>query len=169
MEAQASSEIDNIVTTNDELFKAANGALSTLTPQVKEALRYGEASLTPAKATPFACGASTASPETSETSTASSRTSSARASPCASRKKTSRTPLTRTPPPWTGSCSKCSESSPSSSDPSSTSAGARASQPPRQSASAHTDPQALTPEQAAEVVARHARGVPVARIVALRT
>lgn len=43
MEAQASSEIENIVTTNDELFKAANGALSTLTPQVKEALRYREA------------------------------------------------------------------------------------------------------------------------------
>nr|WP_108870552.1 Fic/DOC family N-terminal domain-containing protein [Tessaracoccus timonensis] len=43
MEAQASSEIENIVTTNDELFKAANGALSSPTPQVKEALRYREA------------------------------------------------------------------------------------------------------------------------------
>lgn len=43
MEAQASSEIENVVTTNDELFKAANGALPTLTPQVKEALRYREA------------------------------------------------------------------------------------------------------------------------------
>lgn len=43
MEAQASSEIENIVTTNDELFKAANGALPDVTPQVKEALRYREA------------------------------------------------------------------------------------------------------------------------------
>ena len=43
MEAQASSEIENIVTTNDELFKAANGTLPNLTPQVKEALRYREA------------------------------------------------------------------------------------------------------------------------------
>ncbi|WCC80449.1 Fic family protein [Cutibacterium equinum] len=43
MEAQASSEIENIVTTNDELFKAANGALQDMTPQVKEALRYREA------------------------------------------------------------------------------------------------------------------------------
>ncbi|WP_130864901.1 Fic family protein [Acidipropionibacterium timonense] len=43
MEAQASSEIENIVTTNDELFKAANSALSEATPQVKEALRYREA------------------------------------------------------------------------------------------------------------------------------
>lgn len=43
MEAQASSEIENIVTTNDELFKAANGALQAMTPQVKEALRYREA------------------------------------------------------------------------------------------------------------------------------
>ncbi len=43
MEAQASSEIENIVTTNDELFKAANGTLVSLTPQVKEALRYREA------------------------------------------------------------------------------------------------------------------------------
>lgn len=43
MEAQASSEIENIVTTNDELFKAASGALPAPTPQVKEALRYREA------------------------------------------------------------------------------------------------------------------------------
>ncbi|MDC4233472.1 Fic family protein [Actinomyces sp. B33] len=43
LEAQASSEIENIVTTNDELFKAAHGALSAMTPQVKEALRYREA------------------------------------------------------------------------------------------------------------------------------
>lgn len=43
MEAQASSEIENIVTTNDELFKAAHGALTELTPQVKEALRHREA------------------------------------------------------------------------------------------------------------------------------
>ena len=43
MEAQASNEIENIVTTNDELFKAAHGALTQPTPQVKEALRYREA------------------------------------------------------------------------------------------------------------------------------
>lgn len=43
MEAQASNEIENIVTTNDELFRAANGALGNVTPQVKEALRYREA------------------------------------------------------------------------------------------------------------------------------
>ena len=43
MEAQASNEIENIVTTNDELFRAAHGALTTLTPQIKEALRYREA------------------------------------------------------------------------------------------------------------------------------
>lgn len=43
LEAQASNEIENIVTTNDELFKAAHGALSEMTPQVKEALRYREA------------------------------------------------------------------------------------------------------------------------------
>lgn len=43
MEAQASSEIENIVTTNDELFKAASGALPNETPQIKEALRYREA------------------------------------------------------------------------------------------------------------------------------
>lgn len=40
MEAQASSEIENIVTTNDELFRAAGNAASTVTPATKEALRY---------------------------------------------------------------------------------------------------------------------------------
>ncbi|MDY5128484.1 Fic family protein [Actinotignum urinale] len=43
MEAQASNEIENIVTTNDELFRAAHGAIAHETPQVKEALRYREA------------------------------------------------------------------------------------------------------------------------------
>lgn len=44
MEAQASSEIENIVTTNDGLFRAAHFALEKpLTPAVKEALRYREA------------------------------------------------------------------------------------------------------------------------------
>ena len=43
MEAQASNEIENIDTTNDELFKAAHGALTQPTPQVKEALRCCEA------------------------------------------------------------------------------------------------------------------------------
>ncbi len=43
MEAQASNEIENIVTTNDELFRAAQGALVVTTPQIKEALRYREA------------------------------------------------------------------------------------------------------------------------------
>jgi Fic family protein len=40
MEAQASSEIENIVTTNDELFKQARIADSDMTPATKEALRY---------------------------------------------------------------------------------------------------------------------------------
>lgn len=41
LEAQASSEIENIVTTNDELFRAAHGALGEpLTAPIKEALRY---------------------------------------------------------------------------------------------------------------------------------
>lgn len=41
LEAQASSEIENIVTTNDELFRAAHNALDEpLSPAVKEALRY---------------------------------------------------------------------------------------------------------------------------------
>ncbi|WP_026459727.1 Fic family protein [Schaalia suimastitidis] len=41
LEAQASSEIENIVTTNDELFRAAHHALGqAATPAAKEALRY---------------------------------------------------------------------------------------------------------------------------------
>lgn len=41
LEAQASSEIENIVTTNDELFRAEHRALSEpASPAVKEALRY---------------------------------------------------------------------------------------------------------------------------------
>ena len=41
LEAQASSEIENIVTTNDELFRAARQALNEPeSPAVKEALRY---------------------------------------------------------------------------------------------------------------------------------
>lgn len=43
IEAQASSEIENIVTTNDELFRAASGALESVSPAIKEALRYREA------------------------------------------------------------------------------------------------------------------------------
>lgn len=44
LEAQASSEIENIVTTNDELFRAAHlPATAAATPAVKEALRYREA------------------------------------------------------------------------------------------------------------------------------
>ncbi|MFD0864475.1 Fic family protein [Tessaracoccus lubricantis] len=43
IEAQASSQIENIVTTNDELFRAASGALEDVTPAIKEALRYREA------------------------------------------------------------------------------------------------------------------------------
>ncbi len=44
LEAQASSEIENIVTTNDELFRAAHDALDEpITPQIKEALSYREA------------------------------------------------------------------------------------------------------------------------------
>ncbi len=45
MEAQASSEIENIVTTNDELFRRAslpNLTLDGLTPAQKEAFRYRE-------------------------------------------------------------------------------------------------------------------------------
>lgn len=41
LEAQASSEIENVVTTNDELFRAAHHALGEPeSPAVKEALRY---------------------------------------------------------------------------------------------------------------------------------
>lgn len=43
LEAQASSEIENIVTTNDELFKAAHDVASSPTPATKEALRYRSA------------------------------------------------------------------------------------------------------------------------------
>jgi Fic family protein len=44
LEAQASSEIENVVTTNDELFRAAHHALSEPeSPAVKEALRYRSA------------------------------------------------------------------------------------------------------------------------------
>lgn len=42
-EAQASSEIENIVTTSDELFKAAASEKETEDPTVKEVLRYREA------------------------------------------------------------------------------------------------------------------------------
>ena len=44
LEAQASSEIENVVTTNDELFRAAADMPDTRTsPAVKEALRYRRA------------------------------------------------------------------------------------------------------------------------------
>ena len=42
-EAQASSEIENIVTTNDELFRAAYAVDAEPTPATKEALRYNKA------------------------------------------------------------------------------------------------------------------------------
>ncbi|MEK0373016.1 Fic/DOC family N-terminal domain-containing protein [Corynebacterium mastitidis] len=42
-EAQASSEIENIVTTNDELFRAAWRVEAIQTPATKEALRYNDA------------------------------------------------------------------------------------------------------------------------------
>ncbi|MBV7295990.1 Fic family protein [Corynebacterium sp. TAE3-ERU12] len=40
LEAKSSSEIENIVTTNDELFRAAHSIEEYQSPQVKEALRY---------------------------------------------------------------------------------------------------------------------------------
>lgn len=40
LESQASNEIENIVTTNDELFRAAHDALSYESPQAREALKY---------------------------------------------------------------------------------------------------------------------------------
>lgn len=40
MESRASNEIENIVTTNDELFQASNDILTDMTPQLKEAMRY---------------------------------------------------------------------------------------------------------------------------------
>lgn len=43
LEAQASSEIENIVTTTDELFKYADHADSAQNPAIKEALRYRSA------------------------------------------------------------------------------------------------------------------------------
>lgn len=44
LDAQASSEIENIVTTNDELFRAPNaGPDASLSPAAKEALRYRSA------------------------------------------------------------------------------------------------------------------------------
>lgn len=43
LESQASNEIENIVTTNDELFRAAHGALENETAQTREALRYRHA------------------------------------------------------------------------------------------------------------------------------
>ena len=42
-EAKASSEIENIVTTNDALFQAMAGASGTVDPATKEVLRYREA------------------------------------------------------------------------------------------------------------------------------
>ncbi len=42
-EAQASSEIENVVTTNDELFKAFSAPNQTFDPATKEVLRYREA------------------------------------------------------------------------------------------------------------------------------
>ncbi|MBI2299635.1 MAG: Fic family protein [Armatimonadetes bacterium] len=43
MEARASSEIENIVTTNDELYRATGPDDPRATPQAKEVLRYREA------------------------------------------------------------------------------------------------------------------------------
>lgn len=43
LEAQASTEIENIVTTHDEVFRAAHYDSPGTTPQAKEALRYREA------------------------------------------------------------------------------------------------------------------------------
>ncbi len=42
-EAKASSEIENIVTTNDELYQAFADRVSNITPQTKEVLRYKDA------------------------------------------------------------------------------------------------------------------------------
>src|SRR5262245_12778481 len=41
-EARLSSEIENIITTNDELYKAATDEKLTKNPQAKEVLRYRE-------------------------------------------------------------------------------------------------------------------------------
>lgn len=43
LEAQASSEVENIITTNDEVFRAAWRVDQAPTPQTKEALRYTQA------------------------------------------------------------------------------------------------------------------------------
>lgn len=43
LESQASSEIENVVTTTDRLFRYADGAESQLEPATKEALRYRRA------------------------------------------------------------------------------------------------------------------------------
>ena len=44
LETQASNEIENIVTTQDELFRATNSAeTTTTTPAAREALRYHQA------------------------------------------------------------------------------------------------------------------------------
>ena len=42
-EAQSSSEIENVITTNDELFKAFSAKTQNVDPQTKEVLRYREA------------------------------------------------------------------------------------------------------------------------------
>ena len=42
-EAKASSEIENIITTNDALFKASTAKMSQVDPETKEVLRYREA------------------------------------------------------------------------------------------------------------------------------
>lgn len=42
-EAKASSEIENIVTTNDQLYKALSSKSDDFTPETKEVLRYSEA------------------------------------------------------------------------------------------------------------------------------
>ncbi|MBW2173670.1 MAG: Fic family protein [Deltaproteobacteria bacterium] len=42
-EAKASSEIENVITTNDALFKAFTASTSQVDPTTKEVLRYGEA------------------------------------------------------------------------------------------------------------------------------
>lgn len=43
LEAQASSEIENIVTTTDELFRVARDESTSATPETKETLRYRQA------------------------------------------------------------------------------------------------------------------------------
>ncbi len=42
-EARSSSEIENVVTTNDELFKAFSSSARSIDPQTKEVLRYRQA------------------------------------------------------------------------------------------------------------------------------